>query len=57
MWASLAKHYNGDEKISLKDSFYCGDAAGRKSDFSDTDKLFANSVGLKFLLPEEYFLD
>jgi bifunctional polynucleotide phosphatase/kinase len=39
-----------------KDSFYCGDAAGRKGDFSDTDLKFALNVGLKFYIPEHLFL-
>ncbi len=47
----------------MKDSFYCGDAAGRPKtetrpkDFSDSDIKFAANVGLKFLTPEELFLD
>ena len=49
--------------ISMKESFYCGDAAGRpktetrSKDFSDSDIKFAANVGLKFLTPEELFLD
>ena len=49
--------------ISMKESFYCGDAAGRPKtetrpkDFSDSDIKFAANVGLKFLTPEELFLD
>lgn len=38
------------------ESFYCGDAAGRKGDFSDTDYKFALNIGLKFYLPENLFL-
>lgn len=36
-------------------SFFCGDAAGRKNDFSDTDRKFAVNCGLKFKVPEELF--
>ncbi|KAL8195415.1 hypothetical protein R6Q57_025818 [Mikania cordata] len=36
-------------------SFYVGDAAGRIDDHSDADKKFAETIGLKFYLPEEYF--
>ena len=40
MWDLLEKH-NGGLKIDLAQSFYCGDAAGRKDgkhkDFSDSD--------------------
>jgi bifunctional polynucleotide phosphatase/kinase len=47
----------------MKDSFYCGDAAGRpagwkkdaKKDFSVTDRKFAFNVGIKFMTPEELF--
>lgn len=46
----------------MKESFYCGDAAGRpakgkrKKDFSDTDRKFAINIGIKFYTPEMYFL-
>jgi bifunctional polynucleotide phosphatase/kinase len=38
-------------KIDLEKSFFCGDAAGRKHDFADTDLLFAKNVGIPFKLP------
>jgi len=38
-----------------KTSFYVGDALGRKGDWSDTDKLFAEAVGLAIKTPEEMF--
>ncbi|GMP65841.1 hypothetical protein CsSME_00026467 [Camellia sinensis var. sinensis] len=41
--------------ISYFPSFYVGDAAGRKDDHSDADIKFAQAVGLKFYVPEEYF--
>lgn len=37
-------------------SFYVGDAAGRENDFSDSDKEFANNIGILFYLPEFFFL-
>jgi len=37
--------------------FYCGDAAGRKSDFSVSDLFFANNAGIPFKTPEQIFLD
>lgn len=43
------------KKISSK-SFYCGDACGRKDDFSDTDYKFALNCNLKFYTPEMFFL-
>jgi bifunctional polynucleotide phosphatase/kinase len=39
-----------------KESFYCGDAAGRNGDFSDTDYKFAVNAKLTFYVPEELFL-
>jgi bifunctional polynucleotide phosphatase/kinase len=40
-----------------KESFFCGDACGRKGDFSDTDLKFARNCFLKFYTPENIFLD
>ncbi len=36
-------------------SFYCGDAAGRSEDFSDSDLQFAQNAGLTFYTPEQFF--
>jgi bifunctional polynucleotide phosphatase/kinase len=44
------------KKVSSK-SFYCGDACGRKDDFSDTDYKFALNCNLKFCTPEMLFLE
>ncbi|QLQ78038.1 hypothetical protein HG537_0A02850 [Torulaspora globosa] len=35
---------------------YCGDAAGRPKDFSDSDKEFAEKLGVQFKIPEEVFI-
>ncbi|CUS22053.1 LAQU0S04e07096g1_1 [Lachancea quebecensis] len=35
--------------------YYCGDAAGRATDFSDSDKMFAHNLGTVFRTPEEVF--
>jgi len=63
IWEWLELRGNG-VKIDKDKSFYCGDAAGReagfiagrKKDFSCSDRLFAENVGIKFYTPEEFFL-
>lgn len=40
-----------------KESFYCGDACGRKGDHSDTDLKFAINCGLEFKTPEMLFMN
>ncbi|XP_064557367.1 bifunctional polynucleotide phosphatase/kinase [Zonotrichia leucophrys gambelii] len=64
MWEHLCDTANGDVPVSVPESFYVGDAAGRppswapgkKKDFSCSDRLFALNAGLRFLTPEEHFL-
>ncbi|XP_063157007.1 bifunctional polynucleotide phosphatase/kinase isoform X2 [Candoia aspera] len=65
MWDHLCKKANGGLAVSLQESVYVGDAAGRpanwapgqkKKDFSCSDRLFALNAGLPFHTPEEYFL-
>ena len=58
---------NIDNLIDIKNSFYCGDAAGRpvgwngdkkcKRDFSVSDRKFASNIGIKFYTPEPMFLN
>ncbi|XP_059474148.1 uncharacterized protein F21D5.5 [Neocloeon triangulifer] len=63
MWDYLAEKKNHSKTISLLESLYCGDAAGRpegwatkkKKDFSCSDRLFAMNIGIKFYTPEEHF--
>jgi len=42
-------------ELDMRSSFFVGDAAGRHHDHSDSDKKFAENVGLRFMLPEEFF--
>jgi len=44
-------------QINKDASFYVGDMAGRKTDKYDTDLKFAKNIGIKFMTPEEYFLN
>lgn len=45
----------GDRKVAMDPSFFVGDALGRKGDWSDTDKLFADAVGIRAMGPEDAF--
>ncbi|CAJ1978487.1 unnamed protein product [Sphenostylis stenocarpa] len=56
MWHLMEQHFNSGIVIDMDQSFYVGDAAGRKSDHSDADIKFAEAIGLKFYVPEEYFV-
>ena len=44
-----------EKDIDMDNSFYCGDAAGRKSDFSNDDLLYSINLSLKFYTPEMLF--
>lgn len=57
MWIFLEQHFNKAVSIDKARSFYVGDAAGRPHDHSDADIGFAKAVGVKFLLPEDVFLE
>lgn len=62
MWNVLLSKNPGVD-VTIPDSFYVGDAAGRdknwapnmKKDHSNADRLFALNLGLKFFTPEEHF--
>ncbi|XP_029781118.1 bifunctional polynucleotide phosphatase/kinase [Suricata suricatta] len=64
MWDHLQEQANEGVPISVGDSVFVGDAAGRpanwapgrKKDFSCADRLFALNLGLPFATPEEFFL-
>lgn len=55
MWRLMEEHFNSGITIDMDQSFYVGDAAGRVNDHSDADIKFAEAVGLKFHVPEEFF--
>ena len=45
----------GSAKVDKAASFFVGDALGRKGDFADSDKVFAENICLKCYSPEEFF--
>lgn len=57
MWDSFLQDLkdNGSEEIDYENSFFIGDAAGRKKDFLDSDLVFAKNINLKFQTPDELF--
>lgn len=42
-------------EYNKKLSFFVGDALGRPSDFSDSDKVFAENLGIPYISPENFF--
>lgn len=59
MWKVLVKDIFKNKPVDKVNSFYCGDAAGRKqkpfNDFSSDDLLYSINLGLKFYTPEMLF--
>ncbi|XP_072967670.1 polynucleotide 3'-phosphatase ZDP isoform X1 [Typha angustifolia] len=55
MWRLMEEHFNSGMPIDMDQSFYVGDAAGRATDHSDADIQFAEVIGLKFHVPEDFF--
>jgi bifunctional polynucleotide phosphatase/kinase len=47
----------GEHAIQKDESFFVGDALGRKSDFSDSDLCFAKAIGIKCFSPEDIFCE
>ena len=45
-----------ENEIDKSNSFFIGDALGRKNDFSDSDKVFAEKIGIPCFAPENIFL-
>ena len=65
MWLHAVKHFTAAGfDVDTGRSFYCGDAAGRhvltmagrKKDFSCSDRKFAYNAGVPFHTPETFFL-
>jgi len=64
MWREFLDDYDLDVDVDkainigvdLEESFFVGDAAGRKGDHSCVDRDFASNVGISFKTPEELFL-
>lgn len=52
MWVEMLKITG---QVNSAASFYCGDAAGRPGDHSDSDLQFARALGLTFYIPEQVF--
>ena len=45
-----------NKKIDMKKSFFVGDALGRKGDWSDSDKKFAENINIKNIYsPDDIF--
>ena len=47
--------FSKDNIINLENSLFVGDALGRKIDFSDSDKVFAENIGVNCVPPEKFF--
>ena len=45
----------GENVINKENSFFVGDALGRKTDFSDSDRVFAENIGIVWHSPESIF--
>lgn len=61
-WRMLMKFYESNKKtVNLKESFYCGNLAGRaaknshKRDCDFIDRAFAHNIGVEFKVPEQVF--
>jgi len=44
-----------EDKNKVESAFYCGDAAGRNFDFSDSDLKFSQNISIQFFYPEQLF--
>lgn len=61
MWEELVAYLKsslGEEiELDMENSFFVGDAAGRDGDFLDSDKKFADNIGIRFEVPEMCFAE
>eukprot|EP00879_Flechtneria_rotunda_P006177 GHRR01006494.1.p1 GENE.GHRR01006494.1~~GHRR01006494.1.p1 ORF type:complete len:219 (+),score=78.41 GHRR01006494.1:1230-1886(+) len=55
MWHYMLQHCNTGVQPDLSSCFFVGDADGSSGTHSDSDKKFAEAVGIEFKLPEELF--
>ncbi|KAF0526871.1 PNK3P-domain-containing protein [Gigaspora margarita] len=63
IWNYFVENRNVGVTVDKENSFYVGDAAGRiknwklgvSSDWTDTDRKFAENIGINFYTPEEFF--
>jgi polynucleotide 3'-phosphatase len=58
MWESFLEDLKSREitqDVDYENSFFIGDAAGRKNDFLDSDLQFARNANLKFETPDDLF--
>eukprot|EP00045_Choanoeca_perplexa_P001904 m.22269 g.22269 ORF g.22269 m.22269 type:complete len:359 (+) comp11226_c0_seq2:649-1725(+) len=55
VWDLLNTHFNGKQSAAVPSSLYVGDAAGRPGDFSDSDRMFAAAVGVRFYDETSFF--
>eukprot|EP01024_Parvocaulis_polyphysoides_P064550 TRINITY_DN7511_c0_g1_i2.p1 TRINITY_DN7511_c0_g1~~TRINITY_DN7511_c0_g1_i2.p1 ORF type:complete len:390 (-),score=79.85 TRINITY_DN7511_c0_g1_i2:293-1363(-) len=57
MWKFMEENLNDQIEVDKAASFYVGDMAGRESDIekSDSDKKFAQNIGISFKVPEDVF--
>lgn len=52
----MMNQFRQDIRAPLEIQYYCGDAAGRPTDFNDSDLLFAQNLHTQFRLPEDVFI-
>jgi len=63
LWDLMKDQFNSNVLISLSESFYVGDEAGRiagmahRKDYSCMDRKFAHNLGIKFYTESEFFLE